>query len=54
MRPNLKAILADPTLRRELLARVIIATQAREGITTSMKQALAAYDKVVGSWKESL
>jgi hypothetical protein len=35
-----RAILA----RRELFARVIVATQAREGITTTMDQARAAYD----------
>ena len=39
---NGRALLA----RRELLARVIVATQAREGITTTMDQARAAYDKI--------
>lgn len=38
--------LHDPVQRREMMARVIVATQAREGITTTMAQALAAYDRV--------
>ena len=45
-RVNLRAILADPLLRRQLLVPVIIATQAREGISTTREQAEAAYDKV--------
>ena len=32
--------------RRELFAHVIVATQGREGITTTLDQARAAYDKV--------
>jgi hypothetical protein len=43
---NIKALLADPVKRRELCVRCIIATQAREGITTTRAQAEAAYDKV--------
>ena len=46
MRADIKAILRDPVKRRELVVRTIIATQAREGITTSKAQAEAAYDKV--------
>lgn len=45
-RPSIKEILSDPVQRRELMIRVIIATQAREGITTTREQAEAAYDKV--------
>jgi len=45
-RINLKAILDNPALRRTLLAQVIVATQAREGIVTSLADAYAAYDKV--------
>jgi hypothetical protein len=45
-RVNIKAILADPAQRRELMITTIIATQAREGITTTRAQAEAAYDKV--------
>lgn len=44
-RVDIKAILRDPAKRRELTVRTIIATQAREGITTSRAQAEAAYDK---------
>ena len=46
-RVNIKAILANPVERRELMVRVIIATQAREGVVTTRAQAEAAYDKVV-------
>ena len=45
-RVDIKAILADPKQRRELMVRNIIATQAREGIKTTREQAEAAYDKV--------
>ena len=47
-RLDIKAILRDPAKRRELMVQTIIATQAREGITTSRAQAEAAYDKVQG------
>lgn len=43
---NIKAILADPVLRKELMVRSIISTQALEGITTTVEQAEQAYDKV--------
>lgn len=45
-RVNIKAILADPIKRRELCVTTIIATQAREGITTTREQAEHAYDTV--------
>lgn len=45
MRVNIRAILKDPALREELMVRVIIAVQAREGIETTPEQALAAYKK---------
>jgi hypothetical protein len=45
-RVNIRAILADPKLRRDLMIRTIIATQAREGITTTYDQAAAAYDRI--------
>jgi hypothetical protein len=45
-RVDLKAILSDPTKRRELMIRSIIAMQAREGITTTYEQAARAYDKI--------
>ena len=44
-RVNLRAILDDPEKRREMMVGVIIATQAREGVTTTRAQAEAAYDK---------
>lgn len=45
-RVNIKAILADPVLRKKLMVSTIIATQAREGIDTTEQQASDAYDKV--------
>ena len=42
-RVNVKAILADPDLRRKLMVRTIQATQAREGIETTTEQAERAY-----------
>jgi len=45
-RIDLRAILDDPDQRRDLMVQTIIATQAREGITTTREQAEAAYDKV--------
>ena len=39
-------LLADPVKRKELMVRVIIATQAREGIETTREQAEAAYEKI--------
>lgn len=41
---NIRAILRDPALRRRMMIRVIIATQAREGIVTTPAQAAAAYE----------
>jgi hypothetical protein len=52
---SLKEILSSPALRRkimmramrrEIMVRAIVATQAREGIVTTLAQAEAAYDKV--------
>jgi hypothetical protein len=55
MRVNIKSILADPAKRRELFVRTLIATQAREGITTTRAQAEAAYDKVQReAWRKLL
>ena len=45
-RINIKHILKDPALREHLMVNTIIATQAREGIATTKKQALRAYKKV--------
>jgi hypothetical protein len=46
-RVNIKAILADPSLRRKLMVPLIQAIQAREGIDTTTEQAERAYDKVL-------
>ena len=46
MRINMADLLADPVARKKLMVRVIIATQAREGIETTQEQAEAAYEKV--------
>ena len=48
-RVNVKAILATPDLRRELMVRTIQATQAREGIETTEEQAERAYYVVTES-----
>ena len=45
-RVDVKAILRDPVLRKKLMVHTLIATQAREGIQTTVEQAEAAYDKV--------
>lgn len=45
-RLDIKKILADPEIRRTMMVNLIIATQAREGITTTRAQAEAAYDMV--------
>jgi len=45
-RVDIKAILADPKKRRDMVVGSIIATQAREGVHTTREQAEAAYDKV--------
>lgn len=42
-RMNIRGILADPDLRRELMVPTLQATQAREGIETSREQAERAY-----------
>ena len=42
-RVDIKAILADPDLRRKLMVSTIQATQAREGIDTTSEQADRAY-----------
>jgi hypothetical protein len=45
-RKNIRAILNDPILRKRLMILALIATQAREGISTTREQAESAYDKV--------
>lgn len=45
-RVDVKGILRDRQLRKELSVRVIIATQAREGIVTTREQAEQAYEAV--------
>ena len=50
---TLEEILRDPALRRELMVRVIIAAQAREGITTTLEQAKQAYAKVQEEIKDA-
>jgi len=47
-RVDVKAILADPNLRKKLMVPTIVATQAREGVVTTTEQAERAYDKVSG------
>lgn len=47
-RVNIRAILADEGLRREMMTKAIVAIQAREGIVTTIEQAERAYDKIRG------
>ncbi len=47
-RVNIRAILSNPIRRRDMMVRVVIATQAREGIVTTTEQAERAYDRVMG------
>lgn len=53
MRGLLKKIMADPTLRRRLMVGCIVAAQAREGVTTTLEQAEAAYDRIQKEKRES-
>lgn len=46
-RYNMKKILADPKMRRELIIQGTIATQAREGIIVTREEAEASYDEVM-------
>lgn len=46
MRVNIRRILAMDNLREDIFVRVIVATQAREGIITTEQQAREAYRKV--------
>jgi len=45
-RIDIRKVLADPHLRREMKMPLIQAIQGREGIDTSREQAEHAYDKV--------
>lgn len=45
-RVDIRAILADPVQRRDLMVLALIAIQAREGIVTTREQAERAYDRV--------
>lgn len=46
VRGNIKAILSNAVTRKHLMVNIIVATQAREGIETSVAQAEAAYNRV--------
>lgn len=46
-RINIKSILCDKVLRKELMISTIQAIQAREGIDTTFEQASQAYNKVM-------
>ena len=54
MRYDIKSILGEPASRRTLIGRVIVSTQAREGIITTIEQALRAYDVVMAEKEEFL
>jgi len=46
-RADIKSILSDPTLKRDLIVGAILFIQNMEGIDTTKKQAEAAYDKAI-------
>lgn len=48
MRYNIRAMLADAALRREIIVGSIMTIQSREGIMITREQAEAAYDRVYG------
>lgn len=43
----MRRVLADPKVRRMLVARSTVATQAREGIVITLQEALDSYDRVM-------
>lgn len=45
-RHDIRAILLDAAMRRDMIIHVIVGTQAREGIDTTVEQAGRAYDTV--------
>ena len=53
-RVDIKAVLEDPEQRRELMIRTIVATQAREGIAVTYKQAEEAYEKIQRELREKV
>lgn len=43
----IKAMLADPVVRRGILARSTVVTMAREGVDITLEQSLSSYDEVM-------
>lgn len=52
MRVDIKKIMSNSIQRKKILVRVIMATQAREGIDTTQGQAEVAYDKILQEVKD--
>jgi len=46
-RVDIKKLLANPVLKKELMVRVIVATQLREGIVTTIEEANRAYERAL-------
>lgn len=51
---DIKKILANPELRRWIIASSTVATMAREGIDITLEESLASYDKVMKEKHENL
>lgn len=49
---DIKAILTDPAVRRMMVARSTVATQAREGIDITLQEALESYDRMLKEKKK--
>ena len=54
MRFDIKKILDDPELRKELMLDWLVATQAIGGVTTTRKQAEDVYEKLVTDLSKDL
>lgn len=51
-RYDMRRVLADPAVRRMLIARGTVFVQAREGIDITLEEALASYDRVMAENRE--
>jgi hypothetical protein len=49
---QIRGVLDDPVQRREMIIRMIMSTQALEGVDTTWEQAAEAYDRVVAELRK--
>lgn len=52
-RRDMRRVLADPAVRRMMVARGTVAVQAREGIDITLEEALTSYDRVMAEKREA-